>query len=145
MTESRERVLFLCTGNSARSQMAEGLLRHMAGDRFEVSSAGVRPKGIHPQSVAAMAESGIDISGHHSRHIDEFEGTHFDLVVTVCDHARESCPAFPGAARTLHWPFEDPSDAPGSEPEEEGFFLREYWYQPGQKTGNDHLSDGGSG
>ena len=106
----QQRVLILCTGNSARSQMAEGLLRRMAGDRFEVFSAGTRPAGLNPNAVAAMAEIGIDISGHRSKSIDEFEGQQFDYVITVCDNAKESCPVFPGAGRRIHHSFNDPAD-----------------------------------
>lgn len=88
----KERILFLCTGNSARSQMAEGLLRHMAGDRYEVFSAGTRPTGLNPTALQVMREIGIDISGHRSKHVDEFSGQAFDCVFTVCDNAREACP-----------------------------------------------------
>ncbi len=108
----KQRVLILCTGNSARSQMAEGLLRSMAGDRFEVFSAGTRPVGLNPQAVAAMAEMGIDISGHRSKPVEEFAGQQFDFVITVCDNARESCPIFPGGGRRLHHGFPDPAAAP---------------------------------
>jgi len=105
----KSRILFLCTGNSARSQMAEGLLRHMAGDRFEVFSAGTRPSGLNPNAVQAMAEVGIDISGHRSKHVDEFAGHQFDYVFTVCDNAKETCPFFPGGGKRLHQSFEDPA------------------------------------
>jgi arsenate reductase len=108
----RQRVLFLCTGNSARSQMAEGLLRHIAGDQFEVFSAGTRPVGLNPNAVAAMAEIGIDIAGRRSKSVDELAGQQFDYVFTVCDNARESCPIFPGAGKRLHHSFEDPAAAP---------------------------------
>jgi len=108
----KRRVLILCTGNSARSQMAEGLLRHMAGDRFEVFSAGTKPAGLNPNSVAAMSEIGIDISRHRSKSVEEFAGQPFDCVITVCDSARESCPVFPAAAKRLHRSFEDPASAP---------------------------------
>jgi arsenate reductase (thioredoxin) len=109
----KSRVLFLCTGNSCRSQMAEGLLRHLAGDRFDVTSAGVRPAGLNPVAVAVMQEIGIDISGHRSKSVDEFSGQPFDWVITVCDAAREACPVFPGAASQLHWSFADPALAAG--------------------------------
>jgi arsenate reductase len=109
---SKKRVLILCTGNSARSQMAEGLLRHMAGDRFEVFSAGTRPAGLNPNAVKAMAEAGIDISGHRSKSVDEFAGQQFDCVFTVCDNAKESCPFFPGGGQRIHHSFEDPAAAP---------------------------------
>jgi arsenate reductase len=104
----RKRVLILCTGNSARSQMAEGLLRHDAGDRFDVSSAGTQPGSVRPEAIAAMRELGIDISGHRSKNVDEFAGQPFDYVITVCDHARETCPVFFGAAQRIHQSFEDP-------------------------------------
>ena len=105
------RVLFVCTGNRARSQMAEGLLRHLAGDRFEVYSAGTEPKSLAPQTIEVMAEIGIDVSAQRSKSVNEFLGQQFDYVITVCDVARESCPVFPGAARQLHWSVEDPADA----------------------------------
>ena len=92
----KKRVLILCTGNSARSQMAEGLLRHDAGDRFEVESAGTRPGHVRPEAIAVMKELGIDISGHRSKHVQEFKNQSFDYVLTVCDNAKESCPVFPG-------------------------------------------------
>jgi len=109
----RKRVLILCTGNSARSQMAEGLLRHDGGGLFEVESAGVSPSRVRPEAVEAMREVGIDISGHRSKSADEFAGRDFDYVITVCDHARETCPVFPGAAERIHRSFEDPP-APGA-------------------------------
>ncbi len=111
----RQRVLFLCTGNSARSQMAEGLLRHMAGDRFEVFSAGTRPAGLSPNAVTAMAEIGIDIVGSRSKSVDEFAGQQFDYVFTVCDNAKDACPIFPGGGRRLHQSFEDPAAAPADQ------------------------------
>ena len=107
----KERVLFLCTGNSARSQMAEGLLRNLAGDRFDVYSAGTSPKGLHPASIAAMKEVGIDISQNRSKALDEFLGQRFDHVITVCDRAKQQCPIFPGAT-PIHWGFDDPAEAP---------------------------------
>ncbi len=109
---SKQRVLILCTGNSARSQMAEGLLRHLAGDRFETFSAGTKPVGLNPNAVKAMAEIGIDISAHRSKSVDEFAGEHFDYVITVCDNAKEACPFFPGGGQRLHRGFEDPAAAP---------------------------------
>jgi arsenate reductase len=115
VTEPRQRVLILCTGNSARSQMAEGLLRHEAGGRFEVFSAGTRPTEVRPEAIAVMREIGIDISGHRSKSVDEFVNQPFDYVITVCDNARESCPVFPSAARMLHWSFDDPAAVRGSE------------------------------
>lgn len=108
----KKRVLILCTGNSARSQMAEGWLRHLAGDRFDAFSAGTHPVGLNPNAVTAMAEVGIDISGHRSKSVDEFAGQQFDYVVTVCDSAREACPVFPGPGQRLHDSFEDPAAAP---------------------------------
>jgi len=111
----KRRVLILCTGNSARSQMAEGLLRHDAGERFEVESAGTKPCFVRPEAIAVMREIGIDISGHRSKHVDEFEGQQFDYVITVCDNAREPCPVFLGKADKLHHAFEDPAALTGSE------------------------------
>ena len=113
----KKRVLILCTGNSARSQMAEGLLRHDAGERFEVFSAGTKPSRVRPEAVSVMRELGIDISGHRSKSVDEFRGQPFDYVLTVCDNARESCPIFPGKAVTIHHSFEDPAARQGSEQE----------------------------
>ncbi len=104
---SRSRLLFLCTGNSCRSQMAEGWARHLRGDAFEAHSAGLEARGLDPRAVAVMAEAGVDISGQRSQRLDE-TGLDFDLVVTVCDHAAESCPLFPGSAKVLHRGFEDP-------------------------------------
>lgn len=112
VTTKRLRVLFLCTGNSARSQMAEGLLRNIVGDRFEVFSAGTRPVGLNPNAVTAMGEIGIDISRHWSKSVDEFAGQQFDYVITVCDNAKESCPIFPGATDRIHHSFEDPAAVP---------------------------------
>ena len=106
---SKQRVLFLCTGNSARSQMAEGLMRHMAGDRFEVFSAGTRPVGVNPLAVEVLREIGIDISQHRSKSVDEFAGQQFDYVITVCDNARESCPILPGTGQRIHYSFPDPA------------------------------------
>lgn len=114
---TRPRVLFLCTANSARSQMAEGLLRALAGDRFEVVSAGVEPGSLHPLAVKAMAEMGIDISTQMAKSVDRFLGQEFDYVITVCDAAAERCPVFPGRARRLHWSIEDPANATGTEEE----------------------------
>jgi len=108
-------VLILCTGNSARSQMAEGLLRSIAGDRFEVVSAGLRPSVVRPEAIAVMGEIGIDISGHRSKSVDEFAGRNFDYVLTVCDSARDACPVFPGSTRRVHWSFEDPAQTAGAD------------------------------
>ena len=110
----KQRVLILCTGNSARSQMAEGLLRHDAGNRFEVFSAGTKPTRVRPEAIAVMQELGIDISGHRSKSVDEFAGQDFDCVVTVCDNAKASCPIFPGSTKQIHWSFEDPAAVEGS-------------------------------
>jgi arsenate reductase (thioredoxin) len=109
------RVLILCTGNSARSQMAEGLLRHDAGDRFEVASAGVNPSAVKPEAIQAMREIGIDIASHRSKSVDEFTKQRFDYVIAVCDNANEQCPLFPGGTKRIHWSFEDPAAAPGDE------------------------------
>jgi arsenate reductase (thioredoxin) len=109
-----KKVLILCTGNSARSQMAEGLLRHDGGDRFDVFSAGTRPTTVRPEAIAALAELGIDISGQRSKSVDEFAGREFDFVITVCDHAAEACPTFPGKTQRIHWSFEDPAAVEGS-------------------------------
>jgi arsenate reductase len=105
----KKRVLFVCTGNRARSQMAEGLLRHLSGDRFDVQSAGTLPSGMSEHTVAAMREIGIDVSQQWSKHVNDFDGQAFDYVITVCDSANESCPVFPGGEQ-LHWSIEDPSD-----------------------------------
>jgi arsenate reductase (thioredoxin) len=106
--EEKARVLILCTGNSARSLMAEGLLREMGGDKFDVESAGVEPSRVRPEAVEAMREVGIDISGHRSKSADEFVGREFDFIITVCDNAKETCPVFPGKATRIHQSFEDP-------------------------------------
>ena len=111
----KQRVLVLCTGNSARSQMAEGLLRHDSGDRFEVFSAGTKPSHVRAEAIAAMRELGIDISAHRSKSVDEFAGQLFDYVLTVCDNAKEACPIFPNGTRTIHRAFEDPAAVEGSE------------------------------
>lgn len=108
MSEPRRRVLFLCTGNSCRSQMAEGWLRHLAGDRFEAFSAGLEPHGLNPHAVAVMAETGVDISGHTSDAIDQYAGEAMDYFITVCNRAAESCPLTPPGSTTLHWSFDDP-------------------------------------
>jgi arsenate reductase len=120
----KQRILFLCTGNSARSQMAEGLLRHLAGDRFEVFSAGTQPVGLNPLAVAVMRELGIDISRHRSKGMDEFAGQQFDYVITVCDQARESCPVPPPSTKSLHWSFEDPAAAKGPAESRKAVFRR---------------------
>jgi len=111
------RVLFLCTGNSARSQMAEALLKKLGGDRFEVFSAGLEPKSIHPMTVRVMEEDGIDMKGYYSKSLDKFLGKmHFSYVITVCGHADKNCPSiFPGVLNRLHWEFEDPAAFNGSD------------------------------
>jgi arsenate reductase (thioredoxin) len=114
---ARTRVLFLCTHNSARSQMAEGLLRHLGGDRFGVMSAGTEATSVRQEARAVMAELGVDISGQESETLERYLGESFDHVVTVCDAANEACPVFPGAKSRLHWSFRDPSRATGDEEE----------------------------
>ena len=120
----KRRVLILCTGNSARSQMAEGLLRHDAGDQFDVASAGTKPSSVRPEAIAVMSELGIDLATHRSKHVAELQNQHFDYVITVCDNARESCPIFPGATRQLHHNFDDPAAFHGAEPERLDRFRR---------------------
>ena len=120
----KKRILFLCTHNAARSQMAEGLLRALAGDRFDVFSAGTEATGVHPLAVAAMRELGIDISGHASKTLDAFRGQCFDAVITVCDSANESCPLFPGGTERIHWDFDDPTAATGTDEERLRVFRR---------------------
>lgn len=121
---NRKRVLILCTGNSARSQMAEGLLRHLANDRFEVASAGVAPTQVRPEAIAAMREMDIDISHHRSKSVDEFSGQEFDYVITVCDNAKEQCPVFTGNTQRIHWSFDDPAEARGDERQKLAVFRR---------------------
>ena len=113
----RLQVLFVCTHNASRSQMAEGLLRRLGGDAFDVASAGTEPSAVHPLAVAAMAEVGIDISRQWAKSTDEFVQQRFDYVITLCDDANETCPFFPNAANRLHWSFSDPSVATGGEEE----------------------------
>jgi arsenate reductase (thioredoxin) len=120
----RPRVLILCTGNSARSQMAEALLAHDAGDRFEVASAGTSPTRVRPEAIAVLRELGIDISNKHSKHVDEFAGQKFDYVLTVCDNAKQACPIFPGGAVRIHHSFEDPAALDAPEPERLALFRR---------------------
>jgi len=105
-----QNVLFVCTGNRARSQMGEGLLRNAAGDRFNVFSAGILPSGLAGETVEVMRDIGIDVSAQRSQHVDEFAGMRFDYVITVCDDAAEVCPVFPGGGQRIHWTVEDPSD-----------------------------------
>lgn len=114
---NKKKVLFLCTGNSCRSQMAEGFLRHMARDRFEVFSAGVKPTQVNPLAIKVMAEVDIDISKHRSKSAMEFIGKQFDYVITVCDNAKQTCPVFPGKYEKIHWDLEDPAETQGSEEE----------------------------
>ncbi|MDE0102103.1 MAG: arsenate reductase ArsC [Bryobacterales bacterium] len=120
----RRRVLFLCTGNSCRSQMAEGLLRHFGQGLFEAFSAGTRPQGLNPAAVQAMREIGIDISGHKSEHVDAYLESGIDTVITVCDHAAANCPVFPGRAERVAWSFEDPAAALGNEGQRMAVFRR---------------------
>jgi len=110
-----QRVLILCTGNSARSQMAEGLLRHDGAERFAVESAGLEPGFVRPEAIEAMRELGIDISGQHSKSLDKFIGQSFDYIITVCDNANQSCPIFPGAKGRIHWSVEDPAAVSGNQ------------------------------
>jgi arsenate reductase len=124
MTASKPKVLFLCTGNSARSQMAEGYLRHVAGDEFEAVSAGIEPKGLNPLAIEAMNEIGVDISHQASKDVVTLLGQHIPYVVTVCDNARERCPIFPRTYKFLHWSFEDPAAAQGSHEEKLAIFRR---------------------
>jgi arsenate reductase len=122
MTPERRRVLFVCTHNSARSQMAEGLLRAAGGDRYEAMSAGTDATAVRPEAVAAMAELGIDIGAQTSKTLAPFMGQRIDLLVTVCDQAREACPTLPGVARQLHWSIPDPAAVRGSDAERAAAF-----------------------
>jgi len=121
---NKKRVLFLCTGNSFRSQMAEGFLRYMAGDKFEVFSAGIKPTQVNPLAIRVMAGVGVDISKHRSKSATEFIGQQFDYVITVCDNAKQTCPVFPGYYENIHWSLEDPAEAKGSEEERLTVFRR---------------------
>ncbi|HLN01560.1 MAG TPA: arsenate reductase ArsC [Bryobacteraceae bacterium] len=112
---TKKRILVLCTGNSARSQMGEGLFRHEGGEGWEIFSAGTKPSVVRPEAIAVMREIGIDISDHRSKSVNEFTGKPFDYVVTVCDNARDNCPVFPGAKQRIHWSLEDPATVEGSE------------------------------
>jgi arsenate reductase len=107
-TPKTMKILFLCTGNSCRSQMAEGWARHLKGDQIEAYSAGIETHGLNPDAVRVMAEAGVDISGQRSKHVDELRDIPFDYVITVCGHAHEQCPVFPGKAKIVHVPFDDP-------------------------------------
>lgn len=120
----RKRVLFLCTGNSARSQMAEGFLRHLADEKFEVFSAGIKPGRLTPLAIKVMSEIGIDISSHSSKSVSEFAGKSFDYVITVCENANKSCPVFTGASKKIFWNLEDPAAAGGTEEEKIRVFRR---------------------
>jgi arsenate reductase (thioredoxin) len=120
------RVLFVCTGNSARSQMAEAVLRRLGGDDFEVHSAGTEPKGVHPLTLRVLADAGIDWSAATSKSVQEFLGQPFDYVITVCDNARQTCPVFPGVHRSLHWDLEDPAEVEGSPADKLAAFERTY-------------------
>ncbi len=119
-----KKILILCTGNSCRSQIAEGYLKHFAGDKAAVYSAGIETHGVNPKAVSIMQEDGIDISSHTSNHVDEYSAIVFDYVITVCDHAQERCPVFPSSAKKLHQNFSDPAKATGSEEEIRNEFRR---------------------
>lgn len=120
----KQKVLIVCTGNSARSQMAEGLVRHEAGDRFEVFSAGTKPTHVRSEAIAVMDEIFIDISHQRSKSVDEFVGQPLDFVITVCNSAKETCPVFPGDVKRLHWPFDDPAAVEGSDGVRKAAFRR---------------------
>lgn len=124
MTTEKKRVLILCTSNSARSQMAEGLLKADGGNRFEVFSAGVNPSRVRPEAIEAMREVGIDISHQRSKPVEEFAGQAFDYVITVCDNARHECPVFPAQTTRIHWSFDDPAAVEGGEAERLAAFRR---------------------
>ncbi len=117
MTDKKLKVLFICTGNSCRSQMAEGFLREIGGGMVRAYSAGLEPAGLNSRAVAVMAEAGIDISNHSSDHVKNYVGRQFDYVITVCDHAAANCPAFSGRGARLHWPFDDPASLQGDDEE----------------------------
>ena len=113
----KKKILILCTGNSCRSQMAEGYFRNMVGDRLEVFSAGLAPSVVNPTAISVMKEDGVDISNQTSKNVDQFVGQQFDYIITVCDNAKEHCPNFPGKAERIHWSFEDPAEATGTDEE----------------------------
>jgi arsenate reductase len=113
----KKRILVLCTGNSCRSQIAEGYLRHFAGEQFEVSSAGLEPGVVNPRAIQVMKEDGVNISAHTSDDVNQYIGQNFDYIITVCDNARERCPYFPSEAERIHWSFKDPADAVGNKEE----------------------------
>ncbi|WP_460767191.1 arsenate reductase ArsC [Niabella terrae] len=119
-----KKVLVLCTGNSCRSQLAEGFLRHFAGDKAQIYSAGIETHGVNPKAIQVMAESGMDISGHTSNNVNEYAGIDFDYVITVCDNAKESCPVFPSKAQKFHYNFPDPAKATGTDEEVMNEFRR---------------------
>ena len=119
-----KKIIFLCTGNSARSQMAEGLMRYFRGGEFEVCSAGVEPKGVNPLAISVMEEIGIDISAQRSKHLDEYSEDRFDYIVTLCNHAETTCPLFPGEGERIHQSFPDPAAAEGSREEKIEMFRR---------------------
>jgi arsenate reductase (thioredoxin) len=119
-----KKIIFLCTGNSCRSQMAEGFMRNMAGDRFQVVSAGVEPTQVNPYAIKVMAEVDIDISTHQSKSVNVFLNWQFDYVITVCNHARQLCPVFPGQHQHIHWDIEDPADFRGSKQDKIKFFRK---------------------
>jgi len=124
VTDQPIRVLVVCVGNSARSLMAEGLIRHKGGSRFEVQSAGTEPRGVNPLTQMILAEAGIDSSWARSKSVNEYLGQEFDYVITVCDEARQACPVFPGVHQSLHWGYEDPAEATGTEEERLAVFRR---------------------
>ena len=125
MTTSKPTILILCTGNSCRSHLAEGVLRSVAGDLFEIASAGSKPAGhVHPLAIEAMHEIGLDISGHHSKHLKEFLDRPVETVITVCGNVDEACPIFPGQVNRHHWPFDDPAHATGTDEEQRAVFRR---------------------
>lgn len=115
MSDKRIRILVLCTGNSCRSQMAEGFFRHYGQEKIDLFSAGTEPKGVNPTAVRVMNEVGIDISGHTTNHVREYVDQTFDYIITVCDNAARNCPRFAGEGTRLHWPFDDPAEATGTE------------------------------
>ncbi|MBI3991205.1 MAG: arsenate reductase ArsC [Candidatus Omnitrophica bacterium] len=119
-----KRILILCTGNSARSQMAEGFFKYFTGNEFEIFSAGVKPVPINPLAIEVMKEAGVDISKHRSKSVDEFSSQQFDYVITVCDNARQACPVFPGKYKKMHWSFEDPACAEGTKEEKLNIFRK---------------------
>jgi arsenate reductase (thioredoxin) len=134
MSGSPIRVLVVCTGNSARSLMAEALLRSKGGDAFEVHSAGTHPKGVNPLTLRVIEEAGLDASWARSKSVEEYLGQTFDYVITVCDEARQECPVFPGDHESLHWGYEDPAEAQGTEEERLAVFRRVF-IQIGERIG----------